>query len=81
LSQHAESMHQLIDAHVDISHSTSSSNNKTDRFTAISSALQTMLLKRIHEHGCTLSETEIINLIRSDIRLNTQGLEHWLDQQ
>ncbi len=80
LSRHAESMHQLIDAHVDIARNTSSSTGNTVRFAAISSALQSMLLHRIREHGCTLSETEITDLIGSDIKLNTQGLEHWLDQ-
>ncbi len=79
LAQHVESMHQLIDAYVSIARNTVSNTHDTDRFSTISTALESLLLQRIREHGCTLSGMEITDLISSDITLNTKGLEHWLD--
>ena len=81
LEQHAESMHELIDAHVSIAKNAQNYPNlaATRRFDAIRAALQALLLQRIRSHGCTLPEEDITNLLSSDIRLNTLGLEHWLD--
>ncbi|MCB1947359.1 MBL fold metallo-hydrolase [Nitrosomonas sp.] len=80
LHRHVESMHNLIDAHVKIARSAGTDHNgHDDRFTTISSALQSLLLQRIRKHGSRLPEAEITALISSDVKLNTQGLEHWLD--
>ncbi|HQU62285.1 MAG TPA: MBL fold metallo-hydrolase [Nitrosomonas sp.] len=81
LEQHAESMHELIDAHVSIAKNAQNYPNlaATRRFDAIRAALQALLLQRIRSHGCILPEEDITNLLSSDIRLNTLGLEHWLD--
>lgn len=78
LARHAESMHTLIDAHVTIAQS--AKNSGSDRQSIISDALRKLLLQRLSEHGCRLPQAEIDELLRSDIRLNTQGLIHWLDQ-
>lgn len=78
LAQHAESMHSLIDSFVEISEQ--ANKDSTDRHTTISTAIQELLLKRLAQHGCQLSSEEICDLLSSDIKLNTQGLEHWLDQ-
>lgn len=78
LAHHAESMHTLIDAHVTIAQSAKDSGS--DRQSIISDALRKLLLQRLSEHGCHLPQDEIDELLRSDIRLNTQGLIHWLDQ-
>lgn len=78
LARHAESMHTLIDAHVTIAQS--AKNSGSDRQSIISDALRKLLLQRLSEHGCRLPQAEIDALLRSDIRLNTQGLIHWLDQ-
>ena len=78
LARHAESMHNLIDEHVQIARNAEASG--TGRFTAISSALETLLLQRIREHGCQLPQEEITCLLNSDIRLNSMGLDHWLSQ-
>lgn len=81
LERHAESMHELIDAHVDIARNAQNhaDSTATSRFDTIRAALQALLLQRIRSHGCTMSEEDITNLLYSDIRLNTLGLEHWLD--
>ena len=78
LTQHAESMHSLIDSFVEISKH--ANQNSPDRHTTISTAIQALLLKRLSQHGCQLSPEDICDLLSSDIKLNTQGLEHWLDQ-
>lgn len=78
LAHHAESMHYLINAHVEIAQQAKTS--ETDRQSVISKALEALLLQKILEHGCQLTQVEISNLLRSDITLNTQGLIHWLDQ-
>jgi len=81
LERHAESMHELIDAHVNIARSTQDHTDSAaaSRFDTIRAALRALLSQRIRSHGCTMSEEDITNLLYSDIRLNTLGLEHWLD--
>lgn len=81
LEQHAESLHELIDVHVDIAKNAQNRTNTSDdnRFEIIRSELQSALLARIKANGCPLAEDDIASLLSSDIRLNTLGLEHWLD--
>ncbi|MDH5552911.1 MAG: MBL fold metallo-hydrolase [Nitrosomonas sp.] len=78
LTQHAESIHSLIDQFVDISKNANKSSS--DRHATISAAIQDLLLNRLIQHGCQLAPKDICDLLSSDIKLNTQGLEHWLDQ-
>lgn len=78
LAHHAESLHELIDAHVAIAQH--ARDKGAERQAIISEALGTLLSHRLSEHGCQLPQTEIAALLRSDITLNAQGLIHWLDQ-
>lgn len=78
LPHHAELMHQLIDAHVEIALCMKA--DKTNRQAAIAEALKTLFLQQLDKHGCLLPQEEISDLLRSDITLNALGLEHWLDQ-
>ncbi len=80
LTHHAECMHNLIDAHVEIARNAdiNSRTNNTDRFNAISTALESLLLQRLNTHGCQMPQKAIASLLSADIRLNTMGLEHWL---
>lgn len=77
LTHHAETMHDLIEAHVAIAQR---AREHHDRAIEISNALTEVLLDRLTKHGCRLAQNEIKELLHSDIRLNTQGLIHWLDQ-
>ncbi|SFK96810.1 Glyoxylase, beta-lactamase superfamily II [Nitrosomonas aestuarii] len=82
LIRHAECMHNLIDAHVEIARNADEINSRrsnANRFNAISTALESLLLQRLKKHGCQMPQTEIISLLSADIRLNTMGLEHWLN--
>ncbi len=82
LPRHAESMHALIDAHVEIARNAKNNGHAdgSDRIAAISTALESLLLQRAKEHGCQLPQAEIASLLNSDIRLNAMGLEHWLNK-
>ena len=77
LAHHTESMHYLIDAHVEIAQA--AKHDETNRQSVISEALSKLLLQRLTEHGCRLPRAEIDEFLSSDIRLNAQGLIHWLD--
>ncbi len=77
LVHHTQSMHQLIDDYVEIA--TQSIENGADRFATIADGIRNLLTKGLNAHGCLLSQEEIHTLLKSDIKLNTQGLEYWLD--
>lgn len=76
LACHAQSLHDFIDAHVAIAQR---EKDAPDRQAAISAALRELLLQRLSEQGCRLPESDIDELLKSDIRLNTMGLIYWLD--
>lgn len=76
LPRHAETMHDLIDVHVRIARKL---RDVPGRHAALVEELGELLLRRIVAHGCKLPEEEIRDLLSLDIRLNAQGLEHWLD--
>ncbi len=78
LPRHAEAMHSLIDAHVEIAKQ--ANENNTNRHATLRAALKNLLLQRLTKHGCQLSQEAMSNLLRSDITLNAQGLESWLDK-
>lgn len=77
LTHHADAMHHLIDAYVDIAQQTK--KTALDRQSIISEALNALLTQKLSQHGCQLPQTEIDDLLHSDIILNAQGLIHWLD--
>ncbi|SOD16466.1 MBL fold metallo-hydrolase [Nitrosomonas ureae] len=79
LEYHAQSLHDLIDAHVAIAQR-AKDNGGGERQSIISRALRNLLLQKLAEHGCQLPPNEINELLNTDIRLNAQGLIHWLDQ-
>lgn len=50
-----------------------------ERHARIKSAMTCHLLQAVREHGCQLAETEVLAIWETDLELNTQGLEVWLD--
>ncbi len=50
-----------------------------DRHAQLRQALSATYLRRVRDHGCTLSEAEVLQLLASDIELNAQGIAVWLD--
>lgn len=77
LEQHASAMHRLIDAHVTIAQN--ANTPQSDRQSVISEGLKALFKQCLSAHDCRLSEAEVNQLLRSDIKLNAQGLVYWLD--
>lgn len=77
LSYHASQMHALIDAFVSI---VQQAAKIQDRQPIITKALQDLLLERLTAHRCTLTRDTALSLLQTDIKLNAQGLEIWLEQ-
>lgn len=77
LSHHAQQMHALIDAFVDIANRAMTEN---ERHRYIVQEIQALLGRRLQAHGCKLLPEAIFDLLKVDIKLNTLGLETWLDQ-
>jgi glyoxylase-like metal-dependent hydrolase (beta-lactamase superfamily II) len=77
LARHAAEMHNLIDAHVTAA--LKLSDRGPGRLAALTEEISELLLRRILDHGCKLPEEEIRRLLDLDVRLNSQGLENWLD--
>ena len=53
----------------------------SERHQLILRDLTAYLLAEIHRHGCTLPESELLEIWATDLELNAQGLGVWLDQQ
>jgi len=49
------------------------------RHARLKQAMTGYLLAQLREHGCCLDETALLELLGTDIELNTQGLCVWLD--
>lgn len=50
-----------------------------ERHARIKAAMTDYLLTQIRAHGCQLPEAVLLDLWETDLELNTQGLEVWLD--
>lgn len=50
-----------------------------ERHTRLKQALAAFLISELHEHGCPLTEDAILTLWDTDLKLNAQGLEVWMD--
>lgn len=50
-----------------------------DRHALIKTAVSDYLLSEAHEFGCLLSESKLLEIWATDLELNAQGLEVWLD--
>jgi len=55
--------------------------NDNSRGQKIETAINNWLLEGLHKHGVTLAEDTCLQLLESDVVLNTQGLEFWLDHR
>lgn len=64
-------------AHVDIA--LAARQEKQERHARIRSALTDYLFKELHDHGCCLADAAILDMWETDLELNAQGLEVWLD--
>lgn len=76
-SNHAKQLHQDLDAYVEIT----STIDSEDRYKTILERITTYHREKIAAHGCTISDTELEQLIGPDLVLCAQGIEVWLQRQ
>lgn len=76
LARLADDLHQCIEDFVDIATRHAS---HVERTVAIERAMFAYLANRARGHGVEHSDDELHEVLGMDIKLNTQGLEHWLD--
>ncbi len=77
----AAMLHREIDAYVDCAIEAAAAVDPPDRLEKIIQLLFSRLLKSLEAQQCTLDEAEIRELMQMDIRLNAQGLVHWLESR
>lgn len=53
----------------------------SDRSQKIETEINDWLMRDLREHGVSLSDEKCAELLRTDVVLNTQGLEFWLDHR
>lgn len=73
----AQQLHEQIDDFCAIARAAPA--DSALRHPTICQDLRNYLFKALRTHGCTLPETEIEAILATDIDLNAQGLEIWLD--
>lgn len=77
VERHAAELHRLIDAHVTIARR--EARPGPDRHGRIRANLAHLLVNEVERFGCRLGPAEVLELWGSDIELNAQGLDVWLD--
>lgn len=50
-----------------------------ERHARLKQGLAEIYLRRTRDHGCSLADAQVLDLLASDIELNAQGLAVWLD--
>ena len=78
VSQMAASLKAAIDHFVDIAERHANDENRTE---LIEVGLMDWLLGGAREHGVTLPEQQVREILQLDVDINTQGLEIWLDHR
>lgn len=72
-------LHRRLDTCVDIARRARGSG--AERHASIKDGLRRYLVDEVRGHGCTLPESSVEELWETDLELNAQGLEGWLDAQ
>jgi hypothetical protein len=73
----ATELHAGIDEHVRIARE---EDGRPGRGTRIRQRIAEAFEARAAAHGCTLPASEVRALLATDVELNAQGLEVWLDR-
>lgn len=74
----AEEMKAAVDKFVQFAERYAEAGNRTE---CIEKAMRDWLLEGIRNHGVTIPEEHIREVIEGDVILNTQGIEYWLDHR
>ena len=73
----AAELHEQVDAMVSLAQAC---DGGPDRHRALVAALSDYYLERAQAHGCLLDDAGVLRVLETDIELNAQGLEAWLDR-
>ena len=79
VAQRGQDLHRRLDALVALAQAERHAGPA--RHQRVKAARTQYLLSEIRAHGCTLPEQTILDLLETDLELNTQGLTLWLDSQ
>ena len=74
----AEKLHQDIDHLVSLAHSAAGKENAQ---ALLEGMIEDWLMESLRQHGCTLEEPQLNDILQTDIRLNAQGLLFWSSRQ
>ena len=77
VEQKAAELHRLVDAHVEIARR--ESRPGPDRHARIRANLAHLVVDEVERFGCKLAPAEVLQLWATDIELNAQGLDIWLE--
>lgn len=77
LDRCAADLHRLVDAHVEIARR--EERPGPDRHARIRANLARLLLNEVKSFGCTMAPGDVLRLLETDIELNAQGLDVWLE--
>lgn len=75
----AADLHRRLDALVAIGEANATKSES--RHATIKQGITDYLLGEIRAHGCSLSTAELLEILATDLELNAQGLEFWLDNR
>jgi len=78
VSQVVSGLKTALNQFVDIAETHADDENRTEK---IESAMMDWLLTGTRDHGVTLPEQQIREILQVDVVLNTQGIEFWLDHR
>ena len=77
VQQLGQDLRRRLQAHIDKAQA--AKGNGVERHEELKAALTAYLLSELRAHGCGLSDEELLKLWGTDLELNAQGLEIWLD--
>jgi len=73
----AANLHHLIDAFVDLARGAEAGVN---RHATLVAGMKSILMEALRAHGCRLPKRRVEELLATDLELNAQGLQIWLDK-
>ncbi|HEV8689165.1 MAG TPA: MBL fold metallo-hydrolase [Ideonella sp.] len=80
VQQLGEMLLNLLDQLVALGHSLRDKSPQRARHEALCSGLRSIFHASLREHGCTLADEAIDDVLALDIELNAQGMAVWLDR-
>lgn len=73
----ADDLHRLVDTHVEIARR--ESRPGPDRHARIRANVARLIVNEAKHFGCQMAPAEVLKLWETDVELNSQGLDVWLD--